>query len=172
VIFLAEGSPLVLNRPVAVLRYLCAQQGRPLRLVHGMSFIELVLDQVLWLHPNLQFYSARSLAMGTASLAAGAPALIYQLGEHTATGDVLDTSQSVTVMAQLRDRLLNLFPADHPVTILYSSGAPDYASLSRRLPLSDLAEKPVPLYSNLWVPALDSLSASLPPPAQLPADKS
>jgi uncharacterized protein YabN with tetrapyrrole methylase and pyrophosphatase domain len=156
VLFLTEGSPLVLNWPVVTLRHACAQQGRPLRLVQGMSFIELVLDQVLWLQPNLQFYSARSLALGRAAPTADAPALIHQLGEHSAGGDVLDTSRSVTILAQVRDRLLERLPPEHRVTVLYSSGAPDYASRSRRVALADLAETPVPIYSNLWVPALNA----------------
>jgi hypothetical protein len=38
--------------------------------------------------------------------------------------------------------------------VLYSSGQPDYRSLARSVPLSALADEIVPVYSNLWVPAL------------------
>ena len=52
----------------------------------------------------------------------------------------------------LRDALLGTYEADHLVTVLYSSGDPDYESLSRRVALSELAAVAVPVYSNLWVP--------------------
>jgi hypothetical protein len=151
-VFLAEGSPLVLNTPVALLRQRCAAAGVPLRLVHGLAFLELVLEGVQWTGPNLQCLSARGVALGHTSLQPGTPALLYQLGEHTATTAVLDTARSVDLLAALRDQLLRAFPPDHPVTVLASSGPPDYANVARPLALYDLAAEPVPIYSNLWVP--------------------
>ncbi len=89
------------------------------------------------------------------ALAHDVPALVCQIGEFSRGGDALDTQHSTTMLRELRDALLGALPSDHPVTILYSSGRPDYRSLARTLTLGDLAEAEVPVYSNLWIPALD-----------------
>jgi hypothetical protein len=58
------------------------------------------------------------------------------------------------MLSTLRDRLLEIYPAEHPAIILYSSGTPEYESLGRKLAISELAAHTVPVYSNLWVPSL------------------
>ena len=95
-----------------------------------------------------------------------APSVLVQLGEFGASGDALDTKRSPQMLGRLRDRLLEHFPADHPVLVLYSSGPPDYRSEGRRTALSALADQPVPVYSNLWVPSLNGpdLERELAPP--------
>ena len=121
-----------------------------------MSFVDLVLDRVYWTgHQGLQFLSTWNLVRDGMALSPDRPALLAQLGEFTQGGDALDEAGSVHSLEGLRDVLLRTLPADHPVTILYSSGPPSYRSLARQVPLRDLAEAPVPVYSNLWVPALD-----------------
>jgi hypothetical protein len=82
----------------------------------------------------------------------GAPALLYQLGEHSSKTDVLDTDRSVELLAAVRDQLLLIFPPVHVVTVLASAGPPSYANVARPIALRDLAAEPVPIYSNLWVP--------------------
>jgi tetrapyrrole methylase family protein/MazG family protein len=156
VLYLVAGSPLFLNDAVLLLRQLCAARELPLRLVHGMSFVDLILDRVYWTgHQGLQFLSTWNLVRDGMRLAPDRPALLAQLGEFTQGGEALDEAGSVASLAGLRDVLLDSLPADHPVTILYSSGPPAYRSLARTLALRDLAEAPVPVYSNLWVPAVD-----------------
>lgn len=155
VLYLVAGSPLFINDAVLLIRRLCAAEGHPLRLVHGLSFVEIVLERVYWTgHRGLQLYSAWNVARDGLDLSPLAPALLCQLGEFTAGGNALDVAGSTGLLAELRDRLVEGYPADHPVTILYSSGHPDYASLARQVALIDLAEEPVPVYSNLWVPAV------------------
>lgn len=156
VLYLVAGSPLFYNDAVLAIRQACAAAGRPLRLVHGVSFVDLVLDRVYWTgHQGLQLYSAWNVARDGVALAPDAPTLLCQLGEFSQGGDALDEAGSVGMLVELRDALLRGFPADHPVLVLYSSGRPDYRSLARRVRLADLAAEPVPVYSNLWVPAAD-----------------
>jgi len=157
VLYLVAGSPLFYNDAVLFIRRLSAQSGQSIRLVHGMSFVDLVLDRVHWTgHDGLQLYSAWNVAFDGVRLNAQAPTLLCQLGEFTAGGDALDPDGSRKMLAPLRDALATHFPPEHPVTIVYSSGAPDYDSLSTRIPLSTLAERTVPVYSNLFVPGLVS----------------
>jgi uncharacterized protein YabN with tetrapyrrole methylase and pyrophosphatase domain len=141
---------------VLVIRKRCAERGLPLRLVHGVSFVDLVLDRVYWTgHQGLQVLSAWNLARDGMGLARDVPALVCQIGEFSRGGEALDTRGSVGMLTELRDALRATLPPDHPVTILYSSGPPRYRSLARTLPLEQLAEDEVPVYANLWVPALE-----------------
>ena len=162
VLYLVAGSPLFINDAVLLLR----ASGKPVRLIHGLSFVDLVLDQVLWTgHRGLQLYSAWNIAFDGIAINPTAPALLCQLGEFSQGSEALQTGGSKTMLAALRDRLLQDYPPEHPVAVLYSSGHPDYRSLSRAVPLAELAEGEVPVYSNLWVPAFDGpdLEARLAP---------
>ncbi|MCB9741872.1 MAG: hypothetical protein H6741_23610 [Alphaproteobacteria bacterium] len=174
VLYLVAGSPLYINDAVLYLRRACAEAEQPLRLVHGISFVDLVLDRVFWTgHVGLQLYSAWNIARDGLRLSPHSPALLCQLGEFSAGGEALDDSRSTGMLHELRDRLLIDYPADHPVIILYSSGRPDYRSLARRLPLSELADATVPVYSNLWVPSLDGPppERDMAPPSDLRSDE-
>jgi len=156
VIYLVAGSPLYINDAVLGIRHQCAQLGKPLKLIHGISFVDLVLDRVYWTgHVGLQLYSAWNVARDGVVLSPDAPALLCQLGEFSAGGEALNTDGSQSMLTELRDRLLESLPPDHPVIVLYSSGRPQYRSLARATPLSLLASEPVPVYSNLWVPAVN-----------------
>ena len=171
VLYLVAGSPLYVNDAVLLVRRLCARHGHPLRLIHGLSFVDLVLDRVFWTgHHGLQLYSAWNVARDGTELATDAPALLFQLGEFSRGADALDEARSVVMLAELRDRLVQRYPPDHPVTVLYSSGRPDYRSLARQVPLARLADEPVPVYSNLWVPALSGPDAdpAVAPPSEGP----
>jgi tetrapyrrole methylase family protein/MazG family protein len=156
VLYLVAGSPLYINDAVLGIRHRCAQQGHPLHLIHGISFVDLVLDRVYWTgHVGLQLYSAWNVARDGVVLSPDAPALLCQLGEFSAGGEALNTTGSQGMLTELRDRLLESHPEDHPVIVLFSSGHPDYRSLARATSLGALASEPVPVYSNLWVPSLN-----------------
>lgn len=156
VLYLVAGSPLFYNDAVLAIRRRAAAEQHPLRLVHGMAFLDLVLDRVYWTgHGGLQLWSAWNVAHDGVKLETSAPTLLVQLGEFGASGDALDTDRSPQMLGRLRDHLLQHFPADHPVLVLYSSGPPEYRSEGRQVALSALADAPVPVYSNLWIPSLD-----------------
>ena len=156
VLYLVAGSPLFYNDAVLAIRRRAAAEGHPLRLVHGMAFLDLVLDRVYWTgHTGLQLWSAWNVAHDRVDPDPRAPTLLVQLGEFGAAGDALDTDRSPQMLGALRDRLLQTFPADHPVLVLFSSGPPDYRSEGRRIRLAELAAEPVPVYSNLWIPSID-----------------
>ncbi len=155
VLYLVAGSPLFINDAVLQIRRLCQQRQLPLRLIHGMSFVELVLQGVYWTgHRGLQLLSAWNVARDGMELQTDRPALLCQLGEFSVGGEALATDGSVGVLVELRDRLASSYPLDHPVAVLASSGHPDYLPQTRQIPLSALADEPVPVYSNLWVPAI------------------
>ena len=156
IVYLVAGSPLFYNDAVLKIRRLAAKEDLSVRLVHGLSFVEIVLERVHWRgNQGLQLYSAWNVAMDGLELSLNAPALLCQLGEFSSGGDALDDHQSQKMLALLRDKLAISYGMDHLVTVLYSSGPPQYNSLSRRLPIKELAEQTVPVYSNLFVPAVE-----------------
>jgi uncharacterized protein YabN with tetrapyrrole methylase and pyrophosphatase domain len=155
VLYVVAGSPLFYNDAVLFIRKAAAEQGHPVRLIHGMSFVDLVLDQVHWTgHNGLQLYSAWNIAFDELTLRLESPTLLCQLGEFSAAGSALDTSKSTQMLQVLQERLLLWYPPDHEVHILFSSGSPDYHSLHESIPLSSLSKRTVPVYSNLWIPGL------------------
>ena len=89
-------------------------------------------------------------------LAQHAPALLCQLGEFSVGGEAIQQEGSVQMLTKLKEKLLVQYPQDHPVVILYSSGAPDYSSLASQMLLRELDRQPIPVYSNLWIPSLDA----------------
>ncbi len=168
VLYLVAGSPLFYNDAVLAIRRRAAAVEQPIRLVHGMAFLDLVLDRVYWTgHAGLALFSAWNVANDGVELDPTVPTLLVQLGEFGAAGDALDEHRSPEMLARLRDRLRAVYPADHPVLVLYSSGPPDYLSEGRSVPLSALAAEPVPVYSNLWVPSVSgpALERELAPPS-------
>ena len=168
VLYLVAGSPLFYNDAVLAIRRRAAALGQSLRLIHGMAFLDLVLDRVYWTgHSGLALWSAWNVAFDDVDVDPRAPTLLVQLGEFGASGDALNADRSPEMLRRLRDRLLVQYPADHPVLVLFSSGPPAYRSEGRRIPLSALADHPVPVYSNLWLPSLDgpALERELAPPS-------
>ena len=158
VLYIVAGSPLFYNDAVLFIRKAAAEKEHPIRLIHGMSFVDLVLDQVHWTgHHGLQLYSAWNIAHDNISLKNTTPALLCQLGEFSAEGSALNTAGSPQMLKQLQERLLLWYPKEHIVHILYSSGPPDYHSLSTGVSIASLGEKSVPVYANLWVPGLDGV---------------
>ena len=59
VLYLVAGSPLFYNDAVLAIRRRAAALEQPIRLVHGMAFLDLVLDRVYWTgHSGLALWSA------------------------------------------------------------------------------------------------------------------
>jgi len=157
VVYLVAGSPLFYNDAVRLIRRRCAKEGHPVRLVHGISFLEIVLQRVDWTgHHGLQLYSAWNIAHDNVVLAQHAPALLCQLGEFSAGGEAIQEEGSGKMLSALKAKLLEHYPQDHPIVILHSSGAPDYESLATELLLRELDHRTIPVYSNLWIPSLDA----------------
>lgn len=156
VYYVVAGNPLVINDLVLVIRRTCKLYQKPVRVVAGLSFFDLVLDRVFWrADPGVQLLSAWAVARGEPVLVATAPALLYELGEMSAADGAAGTgSDEATMLETLASRLLALYPPEHPVALLFSSGPPDFESRSTGVELAALAAQAIPPLSNLWVPAL------------------
>lgn len=147
VYYLATGSPLVINDLVVFLRRACLNLSRPVRIIHGMSFFEWVLDRVFWRSdPGIQLLSAWAIASRQVSLDPTYPALLYELGEAPEDAGLMDL---------LQQELLTQYPPDHQIAVL-SSRESNLESRAVAVELAELSKVALTPLSNLWVPGVDS----------------
>lgn len=113
VCYAVPGSPFVGEATVARIRTLAVEAGIPVRIIHGLSFIEMALGLLsLDALDGLQIADAFELAERYhPPLNPDRPALIAQL-------------DSRTVAADLKLTLMNQYPPEHPVTLIDAAGLP------------------------------------------------
>lgn len=147
VVYAVPGHPLVGEESVQRILALAREQGLEVKLIPGLSFIEAALVP-LGVDPlgGLQIVDAALLAGRLhPNLDPDLPALVGQL-------------YSRRVAAEVKLTLLNLYPADHQVTLLRSLGTSDVATES--LPLYELDHlEDIDHLTTLFVPALPKASS-------------
>jgi tetrapyrrole methylase family protein/MazG family protein len=147
VLYAVPGHPLVGEDTVQRIMKSAHQAGVEVRIVSGLSFIEAALP-FLEIDPldGLQIVDATVLAQHLfPSLDPDLPALIGQL-------------YSRLVAAEVKLTLLNLYPAEHVVTLLRALGTPQAAT--ERLPLYELDRvESFDHLTTLFVPPLDKASS-------------
>ncbi len=151
VLYAVPGHPLVGEASVHRILVLAQEKGVPVRIVAGMSFLESVFS-LLRVDPlaGLQIGDATTLAFRShPDLNSDAPALIGQL-------------YSRTVAADLKLTLMNLYPDDHPVTLIQEArgrgpGGQAAEVKTRTIPLYELDhEKEIDHLTSLFIPPLSA----------------
>lgn len=147
VIYAVPGHPLVGEDSVQRILVLAKQQGIGVRVVEGLSFIEAVLtclerDALA----GLQIVDATELAaLYHPCLNPDLPALIGQLYNQQLASDVKLT-------------LMNLYPDEHPVTLVRAAGTNQAQVWT--VPLYELDRQPdIDYLTSLYVPALPQPSS-------------
>ncbi|WP_376788948.1 nucleoside triphosphate pyrophosphohydrolase [Thermoflexus sp.] len=142
VCYAVPGSPFVGEATVARIRALAAGAGIPIRIVHGLSFIETALELLgLDALDGLQIADAFELAERYhPPLNPDRPALIAQV-------------DSRTVAADLKLTLMNQYPPEHPVTLIDAAGLPEARQVTFPLYQLDHRSDFTPL-TALYVPPL------------------
>lgn len=147
VIYAVPGHPLVGEESVRRILSLAEEQGLEVTIVVGVSFIDAALLP-LGIDPleGLQIVDATVLADRLhPNLDPDLPALVGQL-------------YSRRVAAEVKLTLMNLYPADHPVTILCQLGTPE--AKTETSPLHELDHlKEVDHLTSLYVPPLPNPSS-------------
>ena len=147
VIYAVPGHPLVGEESVRRILALAEEQGLEVRIVVGVSFIDAALLP-LGIDPleGLQIVDATVLADRLhPNLDPDLPALVGQL-------------YSLRVAAEVKLTLMNLYPADHPVTILRQLGTPE--AKTETSPLQELDHfKEIDHLTSLYVPPLPNPSS-------------
>jgi len=147
VLYAVPGHPLVGEDTVRRIRESAQEAGVEVRIVSGLSFIEVALP-FLDIDPldGLQIVDATILAEHLhPSLDPDLPALVGQLYSRPLASEVKLT-------------LLNLYPAEHGVTLLRALGTPQAAT--EKLPLYELDRvESFDHLTTLFVPPLDKASS-------------
>ncbi len=147
VLYAVPGHPLVGEASVHRLLALAQEKGVPVSIVAGMSFLEPVFS-LLGVDPlaGLQIGDAVTLASRLhPGFNPDTPVLIGQL-------------YSRTVAADLKLTLMNLYPDDHPVTLIQGAGI--HEAKTRTIPLYELDhEKEIDHLTSLFIPPLSAPSS-------------
>jgi tetrapyrrole methylase family protein/MazG family protein len=147
VLYAVPGHPLVGEDTVRRIRELAQQEGVEVRIASGLSFLEAALP-LLDVDPldGLQILDATILAEHLfPSLEPDLPALVGQL-------------YSRALAAEVKLTLLNLYPAEHGVTLLRALGTPQATTEKLSLYELDRVESFDHL-TTLFVPPLDEASS-------------
>ncbi len=142
VVYAVPGHPLVGEASVQRILALARQQGLGVRIVEGLSFVEPVLTSLgLDALEGLQIVDATELAaLHHPCLNPDLPALIAQVYDQPLASDVKLT-------------LMNLYPDEHPVTLVRGAGTERARTLT--MPLYELDRQPdVDHLTSLYVPPL------------------
>lgn len=148
------GHPFVFEKTPRMVREVADPEGIEVRIIAGLSFLELIYSE-LEIDPEegLQILNACGFsAYGDYPFTDKLPILIGQLG-LPAEND--PTCKETNVEATTR-ALLRKFPPDHKVTLVWSTGMPDYETLKLTLDLIDLPKQSgyVLFLATLYVPAI------------------
>jgi len=147
VIYAVPGHPLVGEESVRCILLLAEDEGLEVRMVTGLSFIEVALE-ALRIDPldGLQIVDATILAHRLhPNLDPDLPALIGQLYNRR-------------VAAEVKLTLMNLYPADHPVTLVRKVGTPQLETETS--PLHELDHsKDIDHLTSLYLPPLPNPSS-------------
>ena len=138
VVYAVPGHPLVAEQTVTVLLQAAQDEGLATRVYPAVSFADVAAVELRVDLGNVQLCDALDLRID-----AQRPALISQIFDR-------DTC------TQVKLALLEIYPAEHPVTVLRALGT---ASFSRReVPLAAIDHEPASYLDCLYVPALDPIA--------------
>ncbi len=147
VVYAVPGHPLVGEESVRRILALAKETGLKVRLVIGLSFIEAALLP-LKIDPleGLQIVDATLLATRLhPNLDPDLPALIGQLYNRR-------------LAAEVKLTLMNLYPAEHPTTLVRNAGTPEASA--ETLPLYELDHiQDIDHLTSLYLPALPNPSS-------------
>lgn len=155
VLYAVPGHPLVGEASVHRILTLAQEKGVPVTIVAGMSFLEPIFS-LLKVDPldGLQVGDAATLASHHhPSLNPDTPALIGQL-------------YSRTIASDLKLTLMNLYPDDHPVTLIQGAGTPAW-QVPGQAP--EVKTRTIPLYELDHEEGIDHLTSLFIPPLSAPS---
>jgi tetrapyrrole methylase family protein/MazG family protein len=143
VVYAVPGHPFVAEATCPEISRRARQEGLPVQVVEGLSFIEPTLTALgLDPLPHLSILDALELATAhVPSFPPDAPALIAQLYSKTVASDVKLT-------------LMEVYPDEHPVRLVHAAGTPQQAV--EDLPLYSIDQsQSIGLLTSLYLPPLE-----------------
>jgi tetrapyrrole methylase family protein / MazG family protein len=146
-VYALPGSPVVLEHTTGLLQSRGAATGIEVRIIHGMSFLEPALGEV-----NIHSSTALQIVLPLAHLGHGRyrqdiPLLICQIEARSLP---LDKPRVDLTTSWLLER----YPPDHPVTLIWTDGLPAYKTQSKMIALKDVVREygDGKFFASLYVP--------------------
>jgi tetrapyrrole methylase family protein / MazG family protein len=154
VVYALPGNPYVFEKTPRRLREAEGGDKVTIKVIAGISFLEtLYIDLGYDPEEGLQILNAMGfLVYGDYPFTEELPLLIGQIG---LPGEMNPGGENSNAGA-VHKALLNKFPGNHEVTLIWSTGMPDYKNKIEKFALKDLPEKSgyVKELATLFVPAI------------------
>jgi len=146
VVYAVPGHPWVGEATVPAILSAARAEGQPVRVVEGLSFVEPTLSLL-----ELDALDGLQVCDGLEVAARHHPPLNPDLPA------LLGQVYSPLLVADLKLTLMNQYPDEHPVTLVYAAGTPHAHQV--RLPLCELDRQPLDHLTSLYVPPLPPVSS-------------
>lgn len=150
VVYTVPGSPDVLEATTNLIRSWAPKEGVEVRVLPGVSFLDEALAAI-----NFDFSLGLQVVLPLTHLQHGlfTPRLALMVCQIEATTH----SQEPPRVDLTMEFLLRSYPPQHPVTLLWTDGLPDYKTQTRVIALADLAREygEVKFFASLYVPPLE-----------------
>ena len=149
VVYAVPGSPAMLEDTARLLQERRGVEGLKVKVIHGLSFVEEALAQV-----NLDFADGLQVVLPRTHLESGRftselAILVCQIEAAQLPGDKPRVDLTM-------EWLLKVYPPDHPVTLIWTDGLPEYRTQSMLVELKDLSRDygQAKYFASLFVPPL------------------
>jgi uncharacterized protein YabN with tetrapyrrole methylase and pyrophosphatase domain len=143
------GSPVFLEDTTKLLRERGGATGVEVRVIHGLSFVEEALAQL-----NVDFEEGLQVVQPWTHLEPGRftrrlALLVCQIEAQRVPEDEVRVDLTMKW-------LLEAFRSEHPVTLIWTDGMPEYRTQTRRVAWKDLAKEygDAKYFASLYVPPL------------------
>ncbi len=150
VVFAVPGSPDVLEATTNLIRAWAPKEGVEVRVLPGVSFLDEALAAI-----NFDFATGLQVVMPLTHLQHGlfTPRLALMVCQIEATTQSREAPRVDLTM----NFLLRSYPPQHPVTLLWTDGLPEYKTQTKVFALADLAREygEARFFASLYVPPLE-----------------
>ena len=157
-VYALPGNPFVFESTTRLIRRRARERSVDVRAVAGISFLELLYKE-LAIDPmmGLQILSPGALQPSRAVYSEHLGVVIGLLG--AAVG--CDPGSEIPDVERVSRWLLERYSPDHPVSLVWTTGMPDFATQSRTLTLENLVEAcgECEFFASLYIPPVSAAPA-------------
>ncbi|MGB7729674.1 MAG: SAM-dependent methyltransferase [Candidatus Acidiferrum sp.] len=146
-VYAVPGSADVLEDTTNLIRIKGRKEGVRVKVISGVSFLDLALAEI-----NFDFTLGLQVVLPLAHLERGL--FTKHLGMIVCQIEAAGSTQDAPRVDLTMQFLLKAYEPDHPVTLIWTDGLPDYTSHSKTIPLKDLVREygETKFFSSLYVP--------------------
>ena len=132
-VYALPGNPFVLEHTSSLIERMAHTCRIELRIVPGMSFLEIVYAELRLDPIGIQICNAVEFPLEDCGLSEHRALLIAGLFARADPGRASRRTNAANVSRWLRSK----FPAIHPISLVWTPGMPDYSTYSKQFPLKD-----------------------------------